>query len=231
MDYVLSDIHGNFELFSKLLKKIKFSKNDCLYICGDIIDKGNDSENLIKYIVDILGNNCKCIKGNHEVEFCKFYNSLAIQKIEEDILLNKCARYLHFRGNIQRKYIDFLLNLPLYIEAKDFICVHAGVQVDKNGNVLALEKTPIESLVYNRVFCSLDTQILSDKCIFFGHTPTYYITNNLNGSILVYPKNSIIKSVKDYSKIHLDTGNSKTHCLGCFCVDTCKAIFVQEDED
>ena len=40
MEYIISDIHGEYDLFIKLLEKIKFNKNDKMIICGDIFDKG-----------------------------------------------------------------------------------------------------------------------------------------------------------------------------------------------
>ena len=36
--YVISDIHGNYDLFMELLKKIKFSEKDTLYVLGDVVD-------------------------------------------------------------------------------------------------------------------------------------------------------------------------------------------------
>ncbi|MBP3401914.1 MAG: metallophosphoesterase [Clostridia bacterium] len=39
MKYVMADIHGEYELFVRMLEKISFSKNDELYICGDIIER------------------------------------------------------------------------------------------------------------------------------------------------------------------------------------------------
>ena len=50
MRYCVSDIHGEYELFEQLLKKIKFSSEDKMYICGDIIDKGKSPVKLAKYI-------------------------------------------------------------------------------------------------------------------------------------------------------------------------------------
>ena len=38
--YVISDIHGEYELFMKMLEKIKFQNTDTLYILGDILDRG-----------------------------------------------------------------------------------------------------------------------------------------------------------------------------------------------
>lgn len=39
MDYCISDIHGYYGLFCRLLDKIRFSDKDKLYVLGDIIDK------------------------------------------------------------------------------------------------------------------------------------------------------------------------------------------------
>ena len=38
--YVISDIHGNYDLFMELLKKIKLSGKDTLYVLGDVVDRG-----------------------------------------------------------------------------------------------------------------------------------------------------------------------------------------------
>ena len=43
MDYCISDIHGYYGLFCRLLDKIRFGDKDKLYVLGDIIDKGPDS--------------------------------------------------------------------------------------------------------------------------------------------------------------------------------------------
>ena len=50
MRYVVSDIHGNYELFVKLLKKINFSKRDTMFVLGDVIDKGKDVQKLLNLL-------------------------------------------------------------------------------------------------------------------------------------------------------------------------------------
>ena len=62
--YVISDLHGHFDLLIKLLETISFSENDILYIIGDICDRGPDSLKILFYIQD--HNNIILIKGNHE---------------------------------------------------------------------------------------------------------------------------------------------------------------------
>ena len=47
MTYVVSDLHGSFEKFKKLLKEIRFTDNDVLYVLGDIVDYGDESMDLL----------------------------------------------------------------------------------------------------------------------------------------------------------------------------------------
>ena len=46
--YVISDIHGEYDLFMKMLEKIKFQDTDTLYILGDILDRGPNPIHLWK---------------------------------------------------------------------------------------------------------------------------------------------------------------------------------------
>lgn len=44
--YVFGDLHGNYDLFIKMLEKIKFTKDDLIVILGDSCDRGNKTANL-----------------------------------------------------------------------------------------------------------------------------------------------------------------------------------------
>jgi serine/threonine protein phosphatase 1 len=62
--YAISDVHGHFSTYRKLLEKLKFSDEDFLYVVGDVIDRGRDG---IKIIQDIMAHpNIELILGNHE---------------------------------------------------------------------------------------------------------------------------------------------------------------------
>ena len=63
--YVLSDIHGHYDVFKKMLEKINFSSNDFMYILGDVIDRGPDG---LQLILDIMERrNMELFLGNHEL--------------------------------------------------------------------------------------------------------------------------------------------------------------------
>ena len=50
MIYAMSDLHGCYDKYIKMLEKINFNENDMLYILGDIVDRGPDG---IKILLDI----------------------------------------------------------------------------------------------------------------------------------------------------------------------------------
>lgn len=65
MHYVCCDIHGQYDLYKKLLEQIDFQKEDTLYILGDVIDRGPDS---IPILMDIMErDNVEMFIGNHEL--------------------------------------------------------------------------------------------------------------------------------------------------------------------
>lgn len=42
MTYAMSDLHGRYDLYIKMLEKINFSEGDTLYILGDFVDRGDE---------------------------------------------------------------------------------------------------------------------------------------------------------------------------------------------
>lgn len=228
MRYVISDIHGEYDLFLKLLEKIKFSKEDTLFVCGDIIEKGQNSIKLAKLISQMP--NVKCIVGNHEYAFLKYYWGLVKgYKLSSDALLGKLQEYFPEDGYLlDYGLVDWFESLPFYIEEDDFICVHAGLPLDGNGHILPIENAIPEQLVYDRTFKGKSIIVRGGKCVFFGHTPTSYILNG-DSKIIAYLKpNRKGDSISDYYKVHLDLGTWMSGTLGCFCIDTCKCFYVKK---
>lgn len=50
---VISDIHANLKAFLKLLKKINFSEQDILILLGDMVEKGENSLDLLHYVMEL----------------------------------------------------------------------------------------------------------------------------------------------------------------------------------
>jgi serine/threonine protein phosphatase 1 len=64
----MSDIHGCYDEFMCMLKKIVFSDDDNLIIAGDYIDRGRKSYEMLRWI-ERKPDNVKLLMGNHDKEF------------------------------------------------------------------------------------------------------------------------------------------------------------------
>ena len=225
MDYCISDIHGHYDLFCRLLDKIRFSGGDKIYVLGDIIDKGPDSIRLAKLLFSMP--NVYCIAGNHEYDFLKYYRALMQQTENYDRVLEKLRTYFSDGTLLDWETVDRFDLLPFYVETDKFIGVHAGLPF-RDGLFLPPEGARPEQLVYDRVFKEPDILPQGKMCILYGHTPVRYLTGQ--DEILPYPRDGAVKdsrNIADYCKIHLDTGVVLSGVLGCFAVNTCQSFYVK----
>ena len=226
MVYLISDIHGDYDLFLKLLKKINFCDNDKMIILGDMIEKGSKDIELLKFIFGDKKDCFECLLGNHEHLFLNYYNRLvALNKYTDEELVKHCNDYADITDGYTIEIIHELESLPYFIEKEDYICVHAGVPLNENDEVLDLTKATIEEFVYDRTFKAPLILPQNSKCIVYGHTPTFYTGED--ASILAYKKDGCVgNKMSDYHKIQIDTGSYLTGVLGCWCVDTCMPHYV-----
>jgi len=66
MVYVMSDIHGCYDKYEKMLRIICLGKEDTLYILGDVVDRGPAG---MKILLDIAEReNVILLKGNHDYQ-------------------------------------------------------------------------------------------------------------------------------------------------------------------
>lgn len=197
--YVISDLHGYYDLLIKLLDKIKFSDNDILYIIGDICDRGPDSLKILFYIQK--HQNIILIKGNHEqmmqeaLYYGVYYDDLdypsdacylwranggdmTIKNIRQYLQKDKLhyESYRVVRMLFLKNLYDYLNNLPEYVEVKindkNYVLVHAGVDVR-----FPLEKQKSYALLWIRDDFHFSCGDL-DKIYIFGHTPTVFLNMN-----------------------------------------------------
>ena len=227
MDYCISDVHGYYELFCRLLDKIKFGSGDRLYVLGDSVDKGPDSIRLAKLLFSVP--NIRCIAGNHEYDFLKYYRSLMRQTEDYDLVLARLQEYFSDGSLLDWETVDRFDFLPFYVETENFIGVHAGVPL-RGGALVPWNGARPEQLVYDRNFKEPGLLPRGEKCVLYGHTPVRYLTGK--DEILLYPRSCArhgSADIADYCKVHLDTGTYLSGILGCFCVDTCRCFYVEGD--
>ena len=236
--YVMSDLHGNYEAYLRMLEKIEFQDSDMLYILGDILDRG---PNPIKIIMDLMERpNVEVIAGNHCVMACECFSFLLKEITEESVAMmdeSTIGKLLSWQQNganttireirkydkqMQREIIEFISEFELCDEVevgdKTFILVHAGL-----GN-FAPEKEiweyDLNELVWERP--DYEKPYFEDKYVITGHTPTMLIENNPNPGF-IYQKNH---------HIAIDCGCSfQGGRLGCIRLEDMKEYYVEGTAD
>jgi len=79
--YVISDIHGCFDEFTRMLEYIHFSSEDRLYLAGDYIDRGLENIEMLKWLKKCPVNVFP-IAGNHDSEFVQ--NIHIMKKLDQE---------------------------------------------------------------------------------------------------------------------------------------------------
>lgn len=193
MIYVVSDLHGYpLEDFLQLLASVGFDRQtDFLYLLGDIIDRGENGAELLKWVS--MQGNVQLLLGNHEAMLlsCSFLfdevndkslASLSVEKMDlfSTWLANGAAptlkglrRILKTDPDVFWGIMELLQDAPLYevlkVNGRRFVLVHSGL--DHFHPDRPLENYRADELLWARP--TLDTEYFTDGTIvIFGHTPT-----------------------------------------------------------
>ncbi|MBE6041449.1 MAG: serine/threonine protein phosphatase [Clostridiales bacterium] len=226
--YVLSDIHGQYDLFTELLEKIQLKKTDTLYILGDALDRGPHPIRTLRKIMDMP--NAVFLAGNHE-QMAGECLQLLMTEITPETLLN-LDRYTmesiinwRFNGSSttiaefsklcmadRQAVLDFISEAPLYKELQvgdtKYLMVHAGLgnyDYDK-----PIEDYTEEELLWSRA--DYNTCYYDDVYVVTGHTPTQAIAENPDPGYIFRKNNHIAIDCGAYlpsgrlAAICLDTG-------------------------
>ncbi len=200
MTYVISNLHGEYGKFRDLLKTIRFSDADIMYVLGDLVDYGDESMELIGDLS--LRTNIYAIAGEHDFLAARMLTevdrTLRSGSMPEPELVAKMTAWMQDGGDKtlqgfraldeeQREgVLDYLGDLALFEEAeingKNYLMVHAGIadyQPDTDLDDYEPEDFFSEPL-------SHDARLLPHTTVIVGHTPTESgrITYG-NGSIFV----------------------------------------------
>ena len=223
--FVMSDIHGQYDLFLKMLGKIDLKREDLLVIMGDICDRGEKSYEIYMKCMKMikLGYNLKFILGNHEDMLLEDLENDYPIRYETEYSVYRNSKYFdkknmknwheeNFRVEIEW-LVEWLKNCPLIIFGNENIFVHAGLDLQT-----ALKEQERETVLWTReefwLMENVELEEYRGKNTYFGHTP------NINGRI----------SQKTDKISGIDCGAFFTHFLGCVEVKSKEKIYVYEDE-
>lgn len=181
----ISDIHGSLSLFERLLEKVSYTKNDILFLVGDLIEKGDMSLKTLRYIIElsktnevyIVSGNCDTIWEDIKYEIDD-ENLLRYMIFRKNSILNEMCQELSIEVNEKSdiKYIkkqisenfsyelNWLEQLPHIIETENFIFAHAGITSQD------LEEQDASKVMKNDAF--LEQGLFFSKYVIVGHWPT-----------------------------------------------------------
>lgn len=188
MIYVCSDLHGQYEMYKRMLDTIRFCPEDELYILGDVIDRGPEP---IDLLLDILMNpSVHLLAGNHEDMMLQAYRTGDYSLWKRNGAATTIRQFSRLSDRSKDILLSRLSSLPILIpdltvNGRTFYLTHAGlVQRILNGplrysDAESFERTeilwsraladgkPIKSLVPDEIYDHYRGRI-----VIFGHTPT-----------------------------------------------------------
>ena len=204
--FVVTDIHGRYDLFKRLLEELNFTKEDLLIILGDTCDRGPLTYELYKKYMELQNEGYSIIHllGNHED---MLYKSKINEEYRINWLYNVGTETIKSFFNHQNKFkkieeywskdefykekwlFEFFENMPHIVKTKNHLFVHAGIDFSKS-----LQEQEKEYVLWTRDKWYEKNK--SEKKIFYGHTSHNKITSYNNC-------------------INLDSGSFYTNILNC----------------
>lgn len=232
MYYAISDIHGEYDKYEKMLELIKFSDDDTLFVLGDVVDRGKEPVAVLKDMM--LRPNVYPIMGNHDLLALDILKKLNAEITEENYdtqidisVMNAMLDWIENGGEttiadfgklnpVERNDIlDYISDFSYYeaVDAADktFILVHAGLgnfRKDKR-----LNEYTAQELIMER--SDPDIKYFDDDSIYIvsGHTPTLFI----KGKAEIY---------HSCNNICIDCGAcSENGRLACLCLNTMEEFY------
>lgn len=224
MIYVMSDLHGCYDKYISMLKKISFSESDTLYILGDVVDRGKDG---IKILFDMLmRENVVPFLGNHDyIAFTVLQHMTSEerpdwwQSLHDDWLIDGGAptkdAFTALSERDQKAILYYLMDFSIYeeldVKDKKFVLSHAGIDNFKDGK--PLHEYELCDFITGRMDYS--KKYGDDFILVSGHTPTALIDEEYQGRIY-----------KNNNHIAIDCGAAFGSTLGCICLDTMEEFYV-----
>ncbi len=236
--FVCGDIHGEYEMFLRLVKKIGLKESDTLYVLGDVLDRGPHPVKVLLKLMEMP--NVICLAGNHELmalECLEFLmqeiTDISLESLDEKMLDNLVTWQYNgskttieeFRAlprKMQREVIDFIREFliceEVTVAGKNYLLVHGGL-----GNFNTekdIEDYSMKELIWDRA--EYDIRYYEDKYVVTGHTPTQEIMGNPRPGY-IFRKNH---------HIALDCGcNRPDGRLAAICLDTGDEYYASGDEE
>lgn len=192
--FAIGDIHGCFYTLVELLNKLPISPIDRVVFLGDYVDRGPYSRKVIDLLIQLKKDN-PCwvmLKGNHEDVLLEyflgkghiiFHPYTLLQWVENDEII------------IPRSHLQFLYQLPEYLELDKYFFVHGGIDASKE----AKEQTKEDYLWTYNILPGRD----DSRTIIRGHQVTEKVEFNTESNYIGLDTGCCFKEYGTLSAIEL----------------------------
>ncbi len=229
MTYVVSNLHGCHEKFTRLLQELRFTDNDVMYVLGDIVDMGEEP---IELLCDLsMRFNVIPVLGDCDYRALRLLTEL--DKLLRDggapdpEVLGEMTAWIAEGGaktmegfkalddDMKEGVLEYLSDMSLYEEVevggKRYLLLHAGI-ADFDPS------TPLEDYMpedFIREPLDPSTPYFDDVTVIAGHVPTYTLAGAERGKIY-----------RGEGCILIDCGAAFDEPLGCVCLENGREFYV-----
>jgi serine/threonine protein phosphatase 1 len=178
--FVIGDIHGHYDGLMLLIDSLGLSQGDQLYFLGDLIDRGPKSAEVVEYV---RKNGYPCVRGNHE--------QMMLEAFPNGQIFSPALHAWMYSGgratmssyedpDMMLVHLQWMENLPSYLDLGDVWLVHAGVHPD-----MAIEAQTQQQFCWIRDdFHRMEKPYFADKLIITGHTITFTFPGVFPGAVV-----------------------------------------------
>lgn len=156
----IGDVHGCYDELILLVEKLNINKNDEVIFVGDLINKGDKSFEVLKFVYE---NNYLSVWGNHELKFFAWREGTFKAKYPGQ---QEAFQVLNDKLLSSPQIDKWLYSLPCFIEKDDFVVVHAGFTPDENLKEQSSDVLTTIREYQNKPWHSFYD---GDKIIVYGH--------------------------------------------------------------
>ncbi len=175
---VIGDVHGHYDALIALLDSISPTSEDEVYFLGDLIDRGPKSAQVVDFV---MRNQYACLRGNHEEMLLDVVGrgEVSIDLYQGWLYSGGHSTVASYDSKIPQEHIDWIKNLPLYLDLGDYWLVHAGV----DPNIPLPQQSADQFCWIREDFHSSDQAFFPKKLIITGHTITFTLPGVQAGQI------------------------------------------------
>lgn len=193
-DYVVGDLHGNLTVAKALIEE-KLQSNGRIIFAGDLVDRGEQSAELLSYLLDMhekYPDSVKLIRGNHEEMLIDYVKS-------KDILISvykECDRELKNNKVISNETGNKLITAYEMLARNRMSCLYNGGEwmLELEGSTRGVDEE-IDFLREHLALVNSFRDTLSEK----SKAACIHQANQWNDTILNY-KSEGAKTLLSYAK-------------------------------